>query len=588
MISLGYENRSRYALSNLIFSRFQADSELTDLGEDNSLCSICPRSLLDDEALALQFSLTVPANEDLHIPELTGEASALFENLYDTLSKQCETRSPVTLPAKMATKPLSHQSVPRKKLKCSLAEYACPETNEDAFSELTDLGEDSSLHSICPESLFDDEALTSQFSLSVSTNEDLHIPELTREAPVLLENLYDILFKQHDIRSSANQHAEATAKPLSHQSVSYKKLECSLAGYRYPEANHGLGVTVIISNRGVGYSQFTWSEASAGKNSTISNKSWEELCKKRIFALAASALSTKLLVYKLQKRVLQRLSLFADINPFFQSNRTADGCSSYSDTSGISFYGEKPGPDHHNNLEQATNELSPNASKSAEKVLTLFSTFLQILQQMYEEMNASEDLREQRCGNALDYNFRGAFLEQSDIGEDSSFRSISLESLLDVQVLESQVNLSVPTDEFVSEFARAEPALFHSVCDVIFKQHDFRPPVNLHAETTVKQNKQLSLQSMPTERMECSLAGYWCQETNVSSFQFYFQGFLGAFVVQRYSAATTIRSAYWHEDVCVCLYICTFCHSLPNGGPEKPRTLKFRGYVLNRCVTLPL
>ncbi|VDK33171.1 unnamed protein product [Gongylonema pulchrum] len=115
-----------------------------------------------------------------------------------------------------------------------------------------------------------------------------------------------------------------------------------------------------------------------------------------------------------------------------------------------------------------------------------------------------------------------AVLGRCDVGEGDSLRSNYPGSLLDEQMLASQSSLSVPTNEnlFVAELARIEPALFETVCDIIFKQYDFRPPINLHAETAIRQNRQL--QSMPSEKMECSLAGYCCQQTNVSSCRFYF------------------------------------------------------------------
>ncbi|VDN18607.1 unnamed protein product [Gongylonema pulchrum] len=122
---------------------------------------------------------------------------------------------------------------------------------------------------------------------------------------------------------------------------------------------------------------------------------------------------------------------------------------------------------------------------------------------------------------------RDAFLERCDVGEGSSLRSICRGSLLNEQVLASQSSsLSVLTNEdlFVAELARTKPALFESVCDIIFKQCDFRPPINLHAEAAIGQNRQLSLQPMPSEKMEFSLAGYCYQQTNVSSYRFYFQG----------------------------------------------------------------
>ncbi|VDN22091.1 unnamed protein product [Gongylonema pulchrum] len=168
-----------------------------------------------------------------------------------------------------------------------------------------------------------------------------------------------------------------------------------------------------------------------------------------------------------------------------------------------------------------------------------------------------------------------AFLECSDVGLGGSLRSICPGNLLEEQVLAPQSSLSVPTNEnFAAELLRTEPALFKTVCDLldeqvlapqsslsvptnenllvgelartepalfeIYKQFVFRPPATLHAEAATKQ---FSLQSMPCEKMECSLAGYLCQQTNVSSCRFYSDGLLSTFAVQRYSAVTTIRNA---------------------------------------------
>ncbi|VDN43100.1 unnamed protein product [Gongylonema pulchrum] len=154
---------------------------------------------------------------------------------------------------------------------------------------------------------------------------------------------------------------------------------------------------------------------------------------------------------------------------------------------------------------------------------------------------------------------KDAFLERCDVGEDITLRSICSENLLGEQVLAAQSSLSLPTNEdlFVAQLARAEPALFDSVCDIIFKQYDFRPPVTLYAETATRQNRQHSLQSMSGEKMECMLPGYWCQQTNVSSSRFFFRGLLSAFAVQRYSAVTAIKNAYC---LCVCMFALFITH----------------------------
>ncbi|VDN44888.1 unnamed protein product [Gongylonema pulchrum] len=121
----------------------------------------------------------------------------------------------------------------------------------------------------------------------------------------------------------------------------------------------------------------------------------------------------------------------------------------------------------------------------------------------------------------------------------------------------SQFSLSVPTNEdlYVSELARETPALAETFNDMIFKQHDFQQPVTMHAEAVIGQ---FSLQSIPDEKMECSLAGYWCPEANVSNYQFYFQGFLLCstkvfmFPTRRASAEEDIaeKSSMF---VCVCI-----------------------------------
>ncbi|VDN22915.1 unnamed protein product [Gongylonema pulchrum] len=111
-------------------------------------------------------------------------------------------------------------------------------------------------------------------------------------------------------------------------------------------------------------------------------------------------------------------------------------------------------------------------------------------------------------------------MERSDVGEGTSLHSISSGSLLGDELLTSQFSLSVPTNEdfHVSELAKAEPAVFETVCDIIFKQYDLRPSVTSHVEAATRQ---LSVQSMPCRKMERSLAGNWCPETIVSC-QFHF------------------------------------------------------------------
>ncbi|VDN21582.1 unnamed protein product [Gongylonema pulchrum] len=110
-------------------------------------------------------------------------------------------------------------------------------TMRDAFPERSDIPEDSSFCSIFPRVLLDDVAPASQFSLS-APEEDLYVSELAKEAPVLLETVWDAIFKQYDFRPPVILHAGAATRQPSLQSMSCEKTERSMAGnYWCPEAN---------------------------------------------------------------------------------------------------------------------------------------------------------------------------------------------------------------------------------------------------------------------------------------------------------------------------------------------------------------
>ncbi|VDK32703.1 unnamed protein product [Gongylonema pulchrum] len=186
---------------------------------------------------ASQFSLSAPTNEDLHVSELARETPALSGTLNDMISKQYDFQQPVTMHAEAAIGQFSLQSMPDEKMECSLAGYWCPEANNDAFSGRSDVGEGSSLRSICPGSLLDDRLLGSQSSLSVLTIEDMYISEFARTQPAYFETLCDEIFKECHFEQPVTMHAEAATGQFLFQSMTCEKLEHSLAGCWYPETN---------------------------------------------------------------------------------------------------------------------------------------------------------------------------------------------------------------------------------------------------------------------------------------------------------------------------------------------------------------
>ncbi|VDN20248.1 unnamed protein product [Gongylonema pulchrum] len=112
--------------------------ERSDVRENSSFCSIFPSGLLDDVALASQFSLSVPTEEDLYVLELDREQPDLLETLWDAIC-----RPPAILHAEAATTQPSLQSMPREKTERSLAgNYWCPEASPTCAIELNNYTQD--------------------------------------------------------------------------------------------------------------------------------------------------------------------------------------------------------------------------------------------------------------------------------------------------------------------------------------------------------------------------------------------------------------------------------------------------------------